>query len=332
MRTGAALVLNINGDMQQREQIGRLLHAAGCLSVAAGSTAELAQVLPRATFAAAVLRENLPDGRAQPLLQTTGNALRLLALDTPGAGWADVELHSPLTVGMLSASLGLLATDPGATASSSAASPTAPPIPSAGREWAHTLRNLLNPMRAGLALLARSPELGITAQEVVNRLTQQTLQLARLAETLSTPATGAATSATTASVPGPACPSPAARRRILIADDSPAVREAMAAMLSHRGHEVQLAEDGVQAVQQALGNIPDVVLLDLRMPGLDGFAAARQLRGACGASLRLVLMSGLTLDPVLRRHALAAGFDLCVDKVAPPEHWFSAIENPLPPA
>jgi signal transduction histidine kinase len=65
---------------------------------------------------------------------------------------------------------------------------------------------------------------------------------------------------------------------ILFADDDPAGREAIKGLLLSHGYQLIEAEDGVQAVQQAEIHLPDLILLDVMMPGMDGFEACRTLR------------------------------------------------------
>src|SRR6187200_1115818 len=66
--------------------------------------------------------------------------------------------------------------------------------------------------------------------------------------------------------------------RILVADDEPAVRESLARALRLEGYEVELAEDGEEAVEAAGRSAPDAIVLDVLMPRLDGVAACRRLR------------------------------------------------------
>jgi CheY-like chemotaxis protein len=69
--------------------------------------------------------------------------------------------------------------------------------------------------------------------------------------------------------------------KILIADDKPHMRRVIRSLLeSHPGWDVREAEDGVQAVARAKQDKPDVVVLDLAMPELNGFEAARQISSA----------------------------------------------------
>jgi twitching motility two-component system response regulator PilH len=66
--------------------------------------------------------------------------------------------------------------------------------------------------------------------------------------------------------------------KIVIADDSPTLRRIVTSVLTKEGHEVVAAEDGIQAVQAVLREQPDAVVLDVQMPRVSGFIAARLLK------------------------------------------------------
>ena len=68
--------------------------------------------------------------------------------------------------------------------------------------------------------------------------------------------------------------------RILVADDDPAVRESLRRSLSFNGYEVTLASDGDEALAAAADPPPDLVLLDVNMPGIDGLEVCRRIRAA----------------------------------------------------
>jgi twitching motility two-component system response regulator PilH len=65
--------------------------------------------------------------------------------------------------------------------------------------------------------------------------------------------------------------------RVLIVDDSPTETHKMSTILDKHGHEVLTAESGEEGVATAKAQLPDVVLMDIVMPGLNGFQATRQL-------------------------------------------------------
>lgn len=67
--------------------------------------------------------------------------------------------------------------------------------------------------------------------------------------------------------------------RVVVVDDEPNIVELLAACLRHAGFDVSTARSGRQALEIILGDRPDLVVLDVLMPGLDGFSVVRQLRG-----------------------------------------------------
>lgn len=83
------------------------------------------------------------------------------------------------------------------------------------------------------------------------------------------------------STPGPK-PRPgttnAGEARLLVVDDEPNIRELLAASLRYAGFDVVVAADGSEALRAAAAQDPDVVLLDVMMPGLDGFEVVRRMR------------------------------------------------------
>jgi two-component system, OmpR family, response regulator MprA len=66
--------------------------------------------------------------------------------------------------------------------------------------------------------------------------------------------------------------------RILVVEDDRAVREALRRALTLGGYEVQTAEDGEQAIEMVVRNVPDAVVLDIGLPGIDGLEVCRRLR------------------------------------------------------
>jgi CheY-like chemotaxis protein len=71
---------------------------------------------------------------------------------------------------------------------------------------------------------------------------------------------------------------PAAAARILIADDDPSSRQLLRSILESSGYEVVEAEDGIQVLERAPDFAPDLVILDIQMPKMDGIDAAKALR------------------------------------------------------
>jgi len=107
-----------------------------------------------------------------------------------------------------------------------------------------------------------------------------------------------------------------AKRRILVADDNQDLLVSFAAILRDSGHEVKLAADGREALQLAEEWQPEFVVLDVHMPGINGYEIARRLRARFPPeAMRLVMMSGTGLDQATLVGARDAGFDHCVDKL-----------------
>ncbi len=66
--------------------------------------------------------------------------------------------------------------------------------------------------------------------------------------------------------------------RILVAEDEPDIQEMMTFLLRRAGHEVSNAVDGEEAYRRALAELPDIILMDVRMPRLDGYEACRLIK------------------------------------------------------
>lgn len=110
-------------------------------------------------------------------------------------------------------------------------------------------------------------------------------------------------------------PDPSEGRRVLVVDDNEDAAESLAALLRLFGHEVGVALDGEQALEMAPGLKPQIVLLDLGMPRMDGHEVARRMRAApWGASIKIVALSGFG-DGTDRARSLDAG---CNDHLVKP--------------
>ncbi len=104
----------------------------------------------------------------------------------------------------------------------------------------------------------------------------------------------------------------AAPLRILVVDDDPAMVGAITALVGTEGHQVVTAYDGLTAVRRWREESPDLVLLDLAMPGPDGFSVARQLRED-GADVPIIVVSGERSEAAKVR-ALDLGADDYLEK------------------
>jgi two-component system CheB/CheR fusion protein len=103
---------------------------------------------------------------------------------------------------------------------------------------------------------------------------------------------------------------PLVARRVLVVDDNADAALTLEMLLRSLGHETHVAHDGMAALEAARHFRPDVVLLDIGMPGLDGYEVARRLRAMQGERRpRIVAVTGWGTEAD-RRRSQEAGFDL----------------------
>ncbi len=103
-------------------------------------------------------------------------------------------------------------------------------------------------------------------------------------------------------------------RRVLVVEDSPDARQSLRMLLEMAGHQVETCEDGPAGLATIGAFRPHVALIDLGLPGMDGYAVARELRSRPETkAIRLVAVTGYG-QAEDRRRALAAGFDQHVTK------------------
>ncbi|MFH7593617.1 response regulator transcription factor [Streptomyces racemochromogenes] len=96
-------------------------------------------------------------------------------------------------------------------------------------------------------------------------------------------------------------------QRILVVDDEPAVREALRRSLAFEGYDVRTAVDGIDALDQAASYAPELIVLDIQMPRMDGLTAARRLRASGSVTPILMLTARDTVGD--RVTGLDAGAD-----------------------
>ena len=102
--------------------------------------------------------------------------------------------------------------------------------------------------------------------------------------------------------------------RVLVVDDNPDAADSMAALIQVLGYETEVAYSGPQAIDRVAAFQPDMVLLDISMPGMDGYAAAANIRQkAKNLQTIIVAVTGWTREEDKRR-AYEAGFDLHATK------------------
>ena len=113
--------------------------------------------------------------------------------------------------------------------------------------------------------------------------------------------------------------------KVLVADDNPVSRELIREVLESADYQVLEAADGKEALERARASHPDVVLLDVQMPLMDGFAVLRQLRD--DPRLAALPVAAITAYAMRgdRERALAAGFDDYITKPIHPASFRDSV-------
>ncbi|HEY3098037.1 MAG TPA: PAS domain S-box protein [Methylomirabilota bacterium] len=119
---------------------------------------------------------------------------------------------------------------------------------------------------------------------------------------------------------------PAIRRRVLIVEDNDDARQMLRILLEHEGHEVFEAIDGTEGVRAASRVRPDLALIDLGLPILDGYEVARFIRRQDHQPQRLVALTGYG-QPEDRERALRAGFDDHLVKPVDPDRLAELLQH-----
>lgn len=117
-----------------------------------------------------------------------------------------------------------------------------------------------------------------------------------------------------------------ATRHILLVEDNADARQAMRELLELWGHHVEVSPDGLQGVELAVKKRPELALVDIGLPGLDGYRVAQELRTRVGNDIRLVAITGYG-GPEGHDRALKAGFDLHIVKPVKPDELDRLLSN-----
>lgn len=121
-------------------------------------------------------------------------------------------------------------------------------------------------------------------------------------------------------------------RRILLIEDNEQNRYLVTFLLEHHGFEVMSAPDGLHGIELARSCKPDLILLDIQLPTMHGYAVARALRGV--DSLRNTPIVAVTSHAMVgdREKSLAAGCNGYIEKPINPETFVAEIERFVPSA
>jgi signal transduction histidine kinase len=125
-------------------------------------------------------------------------------------------------------------------------------------------------------------------------------------------------------VKAPEARAPGRRLRVLLIEDNEDIRNTISTFLSGHGYQVSEAGDGIEGLCLALAGRPDVAVVDIGLPGLDGYELARRMRAEWGGGTRLIALTGYG-QAEDRQRALDAGFDIHLVKPVEPQQLIEEI-------
>ena len=106
------------------------------------------------------------------------------------------------------------------------------------------------------------------------------------------------------------------QEKILVVDDDPDILEALSMILESQGYQVVTAQDGIEALANLKAEKPDLMILDLLMPKMDGFAVCKELQDPRWAKYRdipILILTSVREEASRRRYELETGLELDVD-------------------
>jgi DNA-binding NarL/FixJ family response regulator len=118
-------------------------------------------------------------------------------------------------------------------------------------------------------------------------------------------------------------------RRLLVVDDEPNLLRAVAACLEGEGYDVQTARSGGEALVRVAEAMPDLIITDIRMPGMDGYALARQLRTSTRSALVPIVFLTAKDETADRIEGFRAGIDAYITKPFEPDELIAVVANIL---
>lgn len=114
-------------------------------------------------------------------------------------------------------------------------------------------------------------------------------------------------------------------KRLLVVDDEPNLLRAVAACLKTEKYEVSTARSGQEALMQLAESVPDLVISDIRMPGMDGYKLARQLRGSPRTALVPIVFLTAKDETADRIEGFRAGVDAYLTKPFEPDELIAVV-------
>lgn len=121
-------------------------------------------------------------------------------------------------------------------------------------------------------------------------------------------------------------------KTVLLIDDEPGIASALVVRLSAEGYVVETAMDGRSGLAAAAETQPDVILLDIRMPDIDGIEVCRRLKTNPELAATPVIFLSANVKDVVRHQALEAGGSAFLSKPYEPRDVLNAIRSAVTPA
>jgi|SRR5205085_7354044 len=118
-------------------------------------------------------------------------------------------------------------------------------------------------------------------------------------------------------------------QRLLVVDDEPDLLHAVAVCLRAEGYEVTTAQSGAEALVRVAEALPDLLISDIRMPGMDGYQLARQLRAAPRTDLIPIIFLTAKDEVSDRIAGFRAGVDIYLTKPCEPDELLAVVANIL---
>ena len=118
-------------------------------------------------------------------------------------------------------------------------------------------------------------------------------------------------------------------KRLLVVDDEPNLLRAVEAVLRGEGFEITTARSGREALVAVAGSLPDLIVSDVRMPGMDGFQLARKLRASTHSALVPIVFLTAKDETEDRIEGFESGVDVYLTKPFEPDELVAVIKSVL---
>ncbi|HXO20543.1 MAG TPA: response regulator [Thermoanaerobaculia bacterium] len=280
-------VLLVEDEPDAREVLGEILESAGARVVAAGSLQEAMERLEEGRPAVLVSDIAMPGG--------DGYALIRQVREHEAAAAAAAE-----------------------TAASPPVSPI-PPIPAVAVSAYAREEDRRRALRAGFERYLTKPVEPTELIAVVAKLGRRDA-LGRPPAAVPEPGPAAAPPAVQGDRPKPC-------RRVLLVEDDADSREALKTLLELNGYAVDVADNGLQGVERAINLRPDIAVVDIALPEMDGYEVARRIRAQLGSNTTfLIALTGYTSESD-RERSLEAGFDAHLGKPVDIERLYRLLDH-----